>query len=78
MLNDRGEQPENSQNDEAGTKNQRAVRKVEPCVHTRSLEVSVELSDAEPKPNQREGRPDPSHQSTFCGLAVTFPREFVG
>ncbi len=78
MLNNCGEQPENSHDNEAGTENQRAVRKIEPCMQTCPLEVSVELSDSEAKPDQRESGPNPRHQRTLCGLAVAFPREFVG
>jgi hypothetical protein len=78
MLNDRGKQPENSHDDEAGTENQRAVRKIEPRMQTSPLEVSVELSDSEPKPDQSKSGPNPRHQRTLCRLAVAFPREFVG
>src|SRR3954454_24247676 len=77
MPNDRGEQPENSHDNEAGTENQRAVRKIEACMQTCPLEVSVDLSDSEPKPDQRESGPNPRHQRTLCGLTVAFPREFV-
>src|SRR5262249_7885310 len=78
MLNDRGEQPENSHDDEAGTENQRAMRKIEPRMQTCPLEVGVDLSDTEPKLDQRESGPDPRHQRTFCRLAIAFPRELVG
>src|SRR4051812_12944836 len=78
MLNKCGEQPENAHDNEAGTENQRAVGEIEPSMQTSPPEVSVELSDSEPKPDQRESGPDPRHQRTFCGLAVAFLREFVG
>ena len=72
MLNNCGEQPENSHDNEAGPENQRAVRKIEPCMQTCRLEVSVELSDSEPKPNQREGGP----KSTPSACALP-PRDCV-
>ena len=78
MLNNCGEQPENSHDNEAGTENQRAVREIEPCMQTSSLEVGVELSDSESKPDQRESGPNSRHQRTSCRFAVAFPREFVG
>src|SRR6185312_6556516 len=78
MLNDSGEQPENSHNNEAGSKNQGAVRKIEPCVQICLVKVSVELSDSESKPDKREGCTNPRHQRALRGLAVAFPREFVG
>ena len=78
MLNDRGEQPENSHHNEAGTENQRAVRKIEPRMQTCPLEVGVDPSDTEPKPDQRESGPNPRHQRTLCRLAIAFPRELVG
>ncbi len=78
MLNNCGKQPENSHDDEAGAENQRAVREIEPCMQTSPLEVSVELSDSEPKPDQRESGSNPRHQRTLCRLAVAFLREFVG
>jgi hypothetical protein len=51
VLNNCGEQAENSHDNEAGTENQRAVREIEPSMETGSLEISVELPDTEPKPD---------------------------
>src|SRR3954451_6148825 len=75
VLHNCGEQPENSHNNETGTEYQCAVWKIEPCMQACSLEVSIELSDSEPKPDQREGSPNPRHQRALCSLAVALPCE---
>src|SRR4051794_20931520 len=78
MLNDRGEQTENTQGNEAGTKDQCTMRQIEPCMQASPLKVSIELPDPEPKSDQRERGPDPRHQRAFRRLAIAFPGEFVG
>ena len=47
-------------------------------MQTRPLEVSLKFSDSESKSDQGEGGPNPRHQRPLCGLAIAFPREFVG
>jgi hypothetical protein len=55
VLNDRGEQTENTHDNKARTKNQRAVRDIELRMQTTPMKVLVELPDPEPKPNFRTG-----------------------
>ena len=42
------------------------------------VQIGRELADAEPEADQRERGADPCHQRPFRGLAIAFPREFVG